>query len=72
MKKLIPHPRSTHVEYFPWTKNEKYKKMLIEIMFFNVFLIFRVAGFIKIMQHGYSLDEELNFASNEYAHSKFE
>ena len=40
--------------------------------FFHVFLIFHVAGSIESMQHGYSLDEELNFASNEYSRSKFE
>ena len=39
---------------------------------FQVFLIFRVAGPIESMQHGYSFDEELNFASNEYSCSKFE
>ena len=52
-------------------KNEKYMKNVIAIMFFNVFLIFHVEVSIKIMKHGYSLDEELNFASNEY-YSKIE
>ena len=55
-----------------YTKNEKYMKNIIARMIFHVFLIFRVARSIESMQHGYSLDEELNFASNEYSHSKFE
>ena len=50
-----------------YTKNEKYIKNVIVIMFFYVFPIFHVAWFIESMQHGYSLDEELNFASNEYS-----
>ena len=54
------------------TKNEKYMKNVIAIMFFHLFLIFRVAEPMKSMQHGYSLDEELNSASNEYPLSKFE
>ena len=49
-----------------YMKNEKYMKNVI------VFLIFRVVGSIESMQHGYSLDEEFNFASNEYSHLKFE
>ena len=55
-----------------YTKNEKYMKNVIAITFFNVFLIFHVEGSIESMQHGYSLDEELNFASNEYSRLKFE
>ena len=55
-----------------YMKNEKYKKNVIAIMFFHVFLIFRVAGSIDSIKYGYSLDEELNFASNEYSCSKFE
>ena len=55
-----------------YTKNEKYMKNVITITFFHVFLIFRVVGSIESMQHGYSLDEESNFASNEYSRSKFE
>ena len=38
---------------------------------YHVFPIFRVAQSIESMQHGYSLDDELNFASNEYSHLKF-
>ena len=55
-----------------YIKNEKYMKNMIAITFFQVFLIFRVAGSIESIQHGYSLNEELNFASNEYSCSKFE
>ena len=55
-----------------YTKNDKYMKTMIANMFFHVFLIFRVVGPIESMQHGYFLDEELNFASNEYSYSKFE
>ena len=55
-----------------YMKNEKYIKKRDYNHVFHVFLIFRVVGPIKGMQHGYSLDEELNFSSNEYFHSKFE
>ena len=55
-----------------YTKNEKYIKKRDYNHIFYVFLIFRVEEFIESMQHGYSLDEELNSASNEYSHSKFE
>ena len=62
-----------HTFYGPYyTKNEKYMKNVIVIMFFHVFLIFRVAGSVESMQHGYSLDEELNVSSQEYSHLKFE
>ena len=50
-----------------YTKNEKYIKKRDCNHVFNVFLIFRVVVFIKSMQHGYSFDEELNFASNKYS-----
>ena len=39
---------------------------------FHVFLIFHVVGFIKSMQHRYSLDDELNFSSNKNSRLKFE
>ena len=55
-----------------YTINEKYIKKHDCNHVFYVFLIFRVEEFIESMQHGYSLDEELNFASNEYSRSKFE
>ena len=47
-----------------YTKNEKYLKKPDYNHIFHVFLIFRVAGSIESMQHGCSLDEKLNFASN--------
>ena len=55
-----------------YTENDKYMKNIIVITFFHVSLIFRVAGSIESIQHGYSLDEELNFASKEYSRSKSE
>ena len=55
-----------------YMKNEKYMKNMITITFFHVFIIFHIVGSIESMQHGYSLDEELNFASNEYSHLKFD
>ena len=42
------------------------------ITFFQVFLIFWVAGSVKSMKCGYSLDAELNSASNEVSRSEFE
>ena len=42
------------------------------ITFFQVFLVFGVAGSIKSMSSGYALDAEFNFASNELSRSKFE
>ena len=47
-------------------KNEKYMKHVIAITFFHV------TGSIKSMQYAHSLDEELNFSSNEYSCSKLE
>ena len=55
-----------------YMKNEKYMKKCDCNNVFHVFLIFRVAESIESMQHGYSLDDELNFASNEYSRLKFE
>ena len=55
-----------------YTKNEKYMEKNYYNHVFHVFVIFHVVGFIKSMQHGYSLDEESNYASNEFYHSKFE
>ena len=51
-----------------YPKNKKYLKKRdddIIITFFKVFLVFWVAGFVKIMQCGYSLDAESNSTSNE-------
>jgi len=55
-----------------YTKNKKYTKNMIANIFFHVFLIFHIIGSIESMQHGCSLDEELNFSSNEYSCLKFE
>ena len=44
----------------------------IIITFFQVFFVFGVAGSVKSMQRGYSLDEELNSASNELSRLEFE
>ena len=55
-----------------YMKKEKYVKNEIAIKFIHVFLIFCVAKSIKSMQHGYSLNEELNHASNKFSGSKFE
>ena len=41
-------------------------------MFFQVFIVFGVAGFVKSMQCGYSLDAELNSTSIEPSRLKFE
>ena len=49
-----------------------YMKNVIAITFFHVFLIFRVAWSTESMQHAYSLDGELNYASNECSRSKFD
>ena len=55
-----------------YTKKDKYMKKRDCNHISHVFLIFRVAGSIKSIQHGYFLDEELNFSSNEYSDLKFE
>ena len=54
-----------------YTKIEKYMKKVIATTFFHVFLIFRVARYIEIMQHEYSLDDELNFSFDDCSCSKF-
>ena len=72
MQNLILHPTSTHTAYFcrpRYPKNKKYLKKRyddITITFFQVFLVFGVAGSVKSMRCGYSLDAEFNSASNEY------
>ena len=58
-------------------KNKKYLKkydddVIIIITFFQVFLIFGVAGPIKSMSSGYSLDAEFNYAFDELSRLKFE
>ena len=57
-----------------YPKNKKYLKKLdddVIITFFQVFLFWGVAGSIKSMQCGYSLDAESNSASNELSQSNF-
>ena len=56
-------------------KNKKYLKKWnddVIIPFFQVFLVFGVAGSVKSMPSGYALDAEFNSASNELSLSKFE
>ena len=51
-----------------YPKNNKYLKKCdddIIIKFFKVFIVFGVAGSIKSIQSGYSLDAEFNSASNK-------
>ena len=59
-----------------YPKNKKYLKKWndddIIIPFFQVFLVFGVAGSLKSMPSGYSLDAEFNAASNELSRAKFE
>ena len=58
-----------------YTKNKKYLKKWnddIIIPFFQVFLVFGVAGSVKSMPSAYSLDAEFNSASNRLSQSKFE
>ena len=66
--------RHTFVEpHYP--KNKKHLKKRdddVIITFFQVFLIFGVAGPVKSMPSGYSLDEEFNSTSNKLSQSKFE
>ena len=61
---------STHTAYFSRTPRPQKQEMPekrdddVIIMFFQVFLVFRVEGFIKSMHCGYSLDVESNSTSN--------
>ena len=57
---------STHSAYFLWTLIPQKQEILekkhdddVIIMFFQVFLVFGVAGFTKSMLSGYSLDVDL-------------
>ena len=57
-----------------YPKKKKYLKKHdddVIITFFQAFLVFRVAGSIKSMQCGYSLDVELIYASNEHSRLEF-
>ena len=78
MRNLIPHPTSTHTAYF-WRTPLPQKQEIPEKMWwwchhhvFQVFLVFGVAGSVKSMPSGYSLDAEFNSASKELSWSKFE
>jgi len=54
MHNLIPHPRIPMFHIFTgtsYTKNEKYMKKRGCNHIFHVFLIFRVVGSIRSMQH---------------------
>ena len=57
-----------------YPKNKKYLKnvTMIIITFFQVFLVFGVAGSDKSMPSGYSLDAKFNSTSNEIFGLKFE
>ena len=54
------------------SRRARWMRNSIIITFFQVSLIFWVAGSIKSMQCGYSLDAELNSGSNELSRSNFE
>ena len=58
-----------------YPKNKKYLEkngmMTSSFHFFQVFLVFGVAGSVKSMPSGYSLDADFNSASNELSQSKF-
>ena len=59
-----------------YPQNKKYLKKMWwwhhRHVFFHVFLIFGVAGLVKSMPSGYSLDAKFNSSSNELSRSKFE
>ena len=68
MQNLIPHPMSTHTAYFLGTplpqKQEIPKKKHdddVIITFFEVFLVFGVAGPIKSRQCGYFIGQGIKF-----------
>ena len=56
----------------PKTRNTWKMKWWHHHFIFQVFLVFGVAGSIKSMLSGYSLDEEFNSASSELSRSTFE
>ena len=78
MQNSIPHPTSTHSAYFWLTLLPQKQEMPEKTWWwhhhhvFQVFLIFGVAGSIKSMQCGYSLDVESNSTSNELSRLKFD
>ena len=78
MRNLIPHLMSTHTAYFWWTPLPQKQEMPEKTWWWHHYHIFSDIsyfwgrGSIKSMQCGYSLDAELNFASNELSRLKFE
>ena len=69
------YPLSILLTFFATPKNKKYLKKCdndIIITFFQVFLVFGLAGSVKSMQCGYLLDVESNSTSNELSRSKFQ
>ena len=73
-KNVMMTTTSTYTAYF-WQNPLPQKQEIPEKTWwwvFQVFLVFGVAGSIKSMQCGYSLDAESNSASNELSRSKFE
>ena len=69
---------STYTAYFWWTSLPQKEEIPekcdddIIIKFFQVFLVFGVAGIVKSIPSGYSLDAEFNSESNELSQLKFE
>ena len=62
----VPTRHTFEGPHYP--KNDKYLKKCdddIIMMFFQLFHVFGVAGSVKSMPSGYSLDAEFNFASNK-------
>ena len=58
-----------------YPKNKKYLEKYdddVIITFFQVFLVFGVAGLVKSIHCGYLLDAKLNSTSNELSFLKFE
>ena len=76
IKFCIQRIPNRHTFYGPlYPKNKKYLEKRdddVIITFFHVFLVFGEVRSIKRMRCGYSLDEKLNYASNELSHSEFE
>ena len=54
------------------TRNTQKNVMMTSSSHFQVFIVFGVAGPIKSIPSGYSLDAEFNYASNDLSRSKFE
>ena len=69
-KNLMMHPTRTHSAYF-W-RTPLPQKWEIPEKCDDEFFLGGVAGSVKSIYSGYSLDVELNSASNELSRSKFE